>query len=463
VADVSGRPATASSLITDTTWLRLDATTLLAGSPVRLFRVTEAGARILDAIEAGAALPSDHAALTDRLVAAGAAHPVPRDAHSIGNLSVVVPSYGEPAGALATVLAPLAPLPVIVVDDGSPTAVDTDALGKGVRVIRLPVNQGPGAARNAGLAAVTTPFVLFLDADAAITLADVRRLLGHLDGDDTVGAVAPRVHSPARPGGSLLARYDAARSPLDMGSLPALVRPGTRVSYVPAAALLCRTEAVRSVGGFDESLRYGEDVDLVWRLAGAGWSVRYEPTAAAEHAVRPALRALLRQRYRYGTAAGGLERRHPGALAPVRLSRWGLVTWAALALGHPAVAVSVAAAGTRPLARKLATADGGRRWAAAARVSLTGNLHAGRQLADATTSVWWPAALAGAVVSRRARRLVLASALLPGALEWLDRRPQLDPARFLALRTLERAAYGLGVIRGSVHARRPGPLVPAVE
>jgi mycofactocin system glycosyltransferase len=461
VADVSGRSATASSLITDTTWLRLDATTLLAGSPVRLFRVTEAGARILDAIELGTVLPSGHTALTDRLVAAGAVHPVPGDAHSLGEVSVVVPSHGESADALAAVVAPLASLPAIVVDDGSPTAVDADAIGARVRVIRLPVNRGPAAARNAGLAAITTPFVLFLDADAAITPADVRRLLAHLERDDRVAAVAPRVR--ARAGANALTRYDAARSPLDMGARPALVRPGTRVSYVPAAALLCRTEAVRGVGGFDESLRYGEDVDLVWRLAGAGWAVRYEPTAASEHAVRPSVPALLRQRYRYGTAAGVLERRHPGALAPVRLSRWGLAAWALLAFGHPAVGMSVAAAGTRPLARKLATADGHPRWAAAARVSLTGNLHAGRQLADATTSVWWPIAVAGALVSRRARRVVLAAAVLPGALEWIDRRPGIDPARFLALRTLERAAYGLGVIRGAVHARRLGPLVPAIE
>jgi mycofactocin system glycosyltransferase len=271
------------------------------------------------------------------------------------------------------------------------------------------------------------------------------------------------VQAAARGGTNALTRYEAVRSPLDMGGHPARVHPGTRVSYVPAAVLLCRTEAVRSVGGFDESLRYGEDVDLVWRLADAGFAVRYEPAATAEHAVRPSLPAMLRQRYRYGTAAGVLERRHPGALAPVRLSRWGLGTWAMVALGHPVLATTVAATGCVPLARKLATVDGRPRWAAAARVTATGNLHAGRQLADATTSVWLPAALAAAFASKRARRLLVAAALVPGALEWLDRRPDLDPSRFLALRVLDRAAYALGVIRGSIHARRLGPLRPAIE
>ena len=45
----------------------------------------------------------------------------------------------------------------------------------------------------------------------------------------------------------------------------------TKVSYVPTAALLVRRAALDSVtpgGGavFDPALRYGEDVDLVWRL-----------------------------------------------------------------------------------------------------------------------------------------------------------------------------------------------------
>ena len=76
-----------------------------------------------------------------------------------------------------------------------------------------------------------------------------------------------------------VARYDAEHSPLDLGPEPARVRAGTRVSYVPAAAIVCRVDAIREIGGFDEALRFGEDVDLVWRLDAAGWRCRYEPVA----------------------------------------------------------------------------------------------------------------------------------------------------------------------------------------
>jgi mycofactocin system glycosyltransferase len=460
VADVSA-PANPPALISDSTWMRLDATTLLAGSPVRLFRVTAAGGRVLDAIEQGSALPAAHTRLTDRLLAAGAVHPVATPAGvRLDDVTVVVPTFGEPVAAVVRLLAGLAGIAAIVVDDGAPRALDGGALPGRARLIRLAANRGPGAARNAGLAEVATPYVLFIDADAHIGADDLRRLLGHLT-DARVGAAAPRVL--AQGGSNVIGRYEAVRSPLDMGPQPALVRAGTRVSYVPAAALLCRTEAVRRVGGFDESLRYGEDVDLVWRLADAGWAVRYEPLASAHHAVRTSLRSLLRQRYRYGTSAAALERRHPGVLAPVRLSRWGAAGWASLAAGHPVTAAAIAAAGGVPMARTLRMPGGRPRWVAAARLTATGTAYAGRQLADATTSVWWPVAVPAALLSRRARRVVLAAALLPGAIEWAVRRPRLDPLRFVGLRLLERAAYGLGVWRGALTARRLGPLLPALE
>ena len=59
----------------------------------------------------------------------------------------------------------------------------------------------------------------------------------------------------------------------------------TRVAYVPTAALLVRRAALGD--GFDESLRNGEDVDLVWRLIEAGWRVRYEPAVQVGTASPP--------------------------------------------------------------------------------------------------------------------------------------------------------------------------------
>src|SRR5262245_16656622 len=55
---------------------------------------------------------------------------------------------------------------VIVVDDGSRTAMDCVAFGdRRVRVIRHLETRGAGAARNTGLAAATGELIAFLDDD----------------------------------------------------------------------------------------------------------------------------------------------------------------------------------------------------------------------------------------------------------------------------------------------------------
>jgi len=53
-------------------------------------------------------------------------------------------------------------------------------------------------------------------------------------------------------------------------------------------------------------LRYGEDVDLVWRLHDAGWQVRYDPRTCVEHAEPERWLPWLLRRHAYGTSAAPL-------------------------------------------------------------------------------------------------------------------------------------------------------------
>ena len=107
------------------------------------------------------------------------------------------------------------------------------------------------------------------------------------------------------------------------------MRPLSAVSYVPSAALLARRTAV--AGGFDETMRVAEDVDLVWRLTAAGWRVRYEPGAAVAHAHPVATGEWLRRRAFYGTGAALLASRHGSAVAPVVVSPRSALAWALVA------------------------------------------------------------------------------------------------------------------------------------
>jgi mycofactocin system glycosyltransferase len=348
---------------------------------------------------------------------------------------------------------------VVVVDDCSAdaAAIEKIAADNEARVIRRPVNGGPGAARNTGLEAASTEFVAFLDSDCVPRTGWLDRMLPHFS-DPAVAAVAPRI-VPHESRSGWLARYEGASSTLDMGARASIVRPRARVSYVPGAALVARKSAAGS--GFTPGMYVGEDVDFVWRLARSGWTVRYEPAAAMGHDHRVRFRAWFSRRADYGTSAAALEERHPGAVRPLYASWWTVGAWAALLSGRPMTAAALTGAATALLARKLSRVTGGSdAWRLAPRLAGGGTLAAGRPLGSALSRTWWPLAIPAAVAVPKLRRLVAALMLAPPLLEWADRRPPLDPARYAAARLLDDAAYSIGVWQGCLRQRTLRPLIP---
>ena len=444
-------------------------TVLVGGSPVRVLRLTAAGARQVAGWWSGTPVPDSPKAraLARRLLDAGIAHPVPNgSAWGPADLTVVIPVRDRQA-ELTRCLAGLGRLPrVIVVDDCSrdPGAVARVASDARAHVVRRAVNGGPGAARNTGLAAADTPLVAFLDSDCVPGPGWLDALLPHFT-DPAVGAVAPRI-VPDEPGRTWLARYEGASSTLDMGARASIVRPGSRVPYVPGAALVVRRAAAGA--GFTEAMRVGEDVDFVWRLAASGWRVRYEPAATMPHQHRVRLRAWFGRRKDYGTSAALLEQRHPGTVRPLYISVWTALAWLAAAAGRPAAGAACTGAGITLLARRLAQVTGEEwprsaartAWPLAARLAGGGTLAAGRPLGSAISRTWWPVAVPAAVIVPRLRPPLAALVLAPPLLDWLDRRPPLDPARYVAARLLDDLGYSLGVWQGCAERRTVRPLLP---
>ncbi len=462
--------------------LRLDASyrrpadgpVVIGGSPLRLLTLSAGGTAIVRALEETGSVDIRTTAvgrLIDRLVDSGIVHPL-HDANSTDPASSDSPQTESDRRQLTIVTPSLRVRPgrhpprpgwssrAIVVDDASTPPLAPADVAPRARIVRLGVNVGPGGARNAGLAEVTTEFVAFLDDDVQIDEHELTSLLAWFD-DPLVALVAPRIR--AADSRSPLARFEAERSPLDLGDQPARVAPTTRVSYVPAAVIVCRTEVVRSVGGFDTSLRWGEDVDLVWRLHAAGWRCRYEPSVVAEHRTRRSLRAWIAQRFHYGRSAAPLAERHPGALAPVRMSGWSAAVWAPIAAGFPVVGVTIGLGTAIALVRKLPQLPA----AESLRLAGLGNLYAGRLWAATLTRAWWPIALIAAIASRRARTTLLAAVIVPIA---IDRRAgkrssplRLDLPRYAALHLLDDVAYGTGVWVGAWRQRSAAALLPSFE
>jgi mycofactocin system glycosyltransferase len=436
---------------------------LVGGAPLRILRLTDAGSRLIDRLVAGDAVPQSDAAqrLVRRLLDAGIAHPRPgQSSRGRADVTVVIPVKDEPDKLARTLdLLDEDVASVIVVDDGSAGEdVGRVARARGATFLRHDHSRGPAAARNTGWRAAQTDLVAFVDAGCEPSKGWLETLIPHLD-DPDVAAVAPRITTTVPPTlPAAVAGYEEAHPTLDRGPTEAIVRPRTRVPFVPTAALVVRRSALEQLDGFDERMRFGEDVDLVWRVNEAGWTVRYEPRTTVQHRARNSLKGWLRQRFDYGTSAAPLATRHGRAVAPLTVSPWSALAWGLTGLGAPAAGAAVGAGTTALLVRRLGGLE--HPWKEAARLAGKGNLYAGVAVADAVRRAWWPCALVAAVTSRRACKGVVGAVAIPALLEWRKTRPPIDPLRWTVLRLVDDVAYGTGVWRGCIRERSAAALRP---
>lgn len=426
---------------------------LVGGTPPRLVRLSEAGATALKSLlegdEAGSA-----ATLAKRLESSGVLHPLPGDGADEPPVTTIIPvlNGGPRIADLISTLS--AEGPVIVVDDGSSDGSAERAAAAGARVLRTAGRGGPAGARNTGLRAARTELVAFVDADCMVAPGWRRGLAALLAADPKLALVAPRVRSA--PGNSAIARYERLASPLDLGPDASKVGLDSRVSYLPAAALVASRDALLELGGFDESMRFGEDVDLVWRLLAAGYGARYAPAREVLHRPRPDARALAAQRAGYGGSAVPLAARHGTAVAPLRIGRHAGAIWFVAAF-RPRAAPLALAGSLAIVSRRGKDRDSR---IALTRLALHGQGDAGGHLAGALLREWLPVSLMVVLASRRGRRALSAAAAIEAARVLRGAKAPADVVVLPALRGLDHAAYSLGLWREAFRHRDLSALAP---
>lgn len=204
-------------------------------------------------------------------------------------------------------------LELIVVDNASTDATPRllAAAGAPFRVLHE-ARRGPAAARNRGLAATDAEVVALTDADCTVDPGWLRHLVAPL-ADPGVGLVGGRILS-RRPCNLIEAFgeriHDHARAIHEF--VPA---------YVITMNWAARRAEVESVGRFDETLRRGSDVELSYRMAGAGHRFAYAPQAVVYHRNERTPWGLVHEGYVHARHAARVRARHASLLQRLRVER----------------------------------------------------------------------------------------------------------------------------------------------
>jgi GT2 family glycosyltransferase len=254
-------------------------------------------------------------------------------------IAVVIVNFRTPGLALGAVDALIGERPaepglrVIVVDGGSGDG-SAERLRAGLaepartgwtELLACDLNGGFGWANNQAMLRLLQgsdppDYIHLLNPDTVIEPGAVSRLADVLDAYPGCAAVGSQLLEPdGSPSGSAFV-WPTIASELDRGAKLGLLgrllglkpfetaAPAGEVDWATGASVMLRSRALREVGLFDTGFfLYFEEVELMWRMAEAGWAIRHEPASRVAHV---------------GGAATGVNGSRPDARRPPRPAYW---------------------------------------------------------------------------------------------------------------------------------------------
>lgn len=136
---------------------------------------------------------------------------------------------------------------VIVVDNNSSDKTAELATQAGAKVVFEPINQ-IGRARNTGAAAATGDWLLFVDADSLLNPGMVTDILQMIESGKYVGCGSV-MHMPGLPwwGNAAMRLWTVC---------------SVTFHWASGALVVCRTDAFRDVGGFNQEMFAADEIDL---------------------------------------------------------------------------------------------------------------------------------------------------------------------------------------------------------
>lgn len=195
------------------------------------------------------------------------------------------------------------PMEVIVVDDHSSdasSAILQSYVGR-IRIVAGP-GRGATAALNEGIRHARYPILCQVDQDVILHPGWMAEVVARL-ADPTVGAAQGYYVTP--PDGTIWSQVMGLDLESRYRSL--LVQP---IDHVCTGNTAYRVHALREVGLFDETLGYGYDNDLSYRLVAAGYTLVIVPEARSIHRWRDDWKTYLIQQYGFGYGRLDLVAKH---------------------------------------------------------------------------------------------------------------------------------------------------------
>jgi N-acetylglucosaminyl-diphospho-decaprenol L-rhamnosyltransferase len=221
----------------------------------------------------------------------------------VPEVDVVVVAYNS-REVLRGCVEPLAHEPdlhVIVVDNASADGSLDVVSDLSIERLALNTNGGFAAGCNVGWRAGTSPHVLFLNPDARLEPAGLRRLVTELDEHPGAAVAAPKIVDADGTLDFSVRRFPRLRSTYAQALFahrffptagwvdevirdPRVYETAAAVEWVSGACVLVRRRILERIGGWDAGFFfYCEDIDLCRRVHDAGGEIRFVPEAVATH------------------------------------------------------------------------------------------------------------------------------------------------------------------------------------
>jgi cellulose synthase/poly-beta-1,6-N-acetylglucosamine synthase-like glycosyltransferase len=177
-----------------------------------------------------------------------------------------------------------------------------------LKLIRV-AQGGPSRARNLGVQEASGEFVAFTDADCVVDKHWLTELEKGFTGPDVAG-VGGDQKSPEdeTETGRLIQEFFKT-----IGFMTGYIKTGERMretEHNPSCNSIYRKHILEEVGGFDEALWPGEDVDLDLKITRRGYKLVYNPDAVVGHYRPKTYRDLGRMMRRYGASQWYLVKKY---------------------------------------------------------------------------------------------------------------------------------------------------------